>query len=259
MYCCYDANDKSGDSKSDFYQSKSSEAEGKNGGNRMNTTEWQQFAEQGWDDKAKDWNEKSAEMWEAGSRKQIMDFYLKHTTADDKVLDIGCAGGYSTNKLHDAGMHAEGMDISGEMIQAAKEKYPHISFQKGDVTALPYEAERFDSMLAINVLEWVKVPVMAVRELRRTLKANGRLCIGVLGPTAGPRNHAYDRLYGDKVMMNTMQPWEFEKLAVENGFRVVDGMPSTKRWSRISDKELPIQAQQALSFMWVFILEKTGR
>lgn len=222
------------------------------------SNDWESHAREKWNHKASVWNENSKEMWDSGSRKDIMPFYRKHIQKGSAILDIGCASGYSTFKLDENNYRVIGMDISDEMINLAKINYPELAFQQGDVNRLPFENKAFDSILAINVLEWVEVPISAIKELHRVLKPNGKLCIGILGPTAGPRQNAFERLSGEKVMMNTMQPWEFAALAKDNGFEITDGMPVHKKWGINLPENLPLQALQALSFMWVFILEKRG-
>ncbi len=68
---------------------------------------------------------------------------------------------------------------------------------------------------------------------------------------------AIPRLYGENVVCNTMMPWEFEKLAKEQGFQVVDGMGVYKRG--VNEKmleQLSVELRQALTFLWVFMLKK---
>jgi hypothetical protein len=72
-----------------------------------------------------------------------------------------------------------------------------------------------------------------------------------------PRKNSYRRVYGEEVICNTMMPWELEKMAEETGWKVVDGHGVYKR--EVSEemvKGLPTDLKQALTFMWVFLLEK---
>jgi hypothetical protein len=111
--------------------------------------------------------------------------------------------------------------------------------------------------MAINSIEWTERPLEALNEMRRVLKSGHLLCVGLLGPTAAPRINSYRRLYGEPVICNTMMPWEFEKLAQENGWELVDGEGVYKRG--VSEKmvaNLPAELKQALTFMWLFMLRK---
>src|SRR5699024_3326752 len=165
----------------------------------------------------------SESRWQSGSRQEIIPFFNKYIEENKKVLDVGCGPGYSTFLLDEVGYQAFGIDISSEMIKHAKETYPHLSFQVADVAQMKeIEDEAVDAALAINVLEWTETPIEALNELNRILKTDGYLCIGILGPTAGPRAYSYRRLYGENVIQNTMMPWEFLRMADENNLELVD-------------------------------------
>ena len=110
--------------------------------------------------------------------------------------------------------------------------------------------------MAINSLEWTEEPLRALNEIKRVLKKDGYACIAILGSTAKPRENSYPRLYGKDVVCNTMMPWEFEQLAKEQGFKVVDGIGVYKRG--VNEKmlgQLPTELQQSLTFLWVFMLK----
>ena len=212
-----------------------------------------------WNHKATDWDRRSENMWERGSRKDIIPFIEKHVPNGSVMLDVGCSSGYSSKKLYEKGYHVTGIDISDEMIQLAERstKNTDIRFHQADVNSLPFKNETFDATVTINVLEWTNIPAHALQEMTRTLKQDGFLCVGILGPTAGPRAHSYDRIYGKGILQNTMMPWEFLQLAKECGYTLVDEMPVWKNHlGDIKPEQLPIQLQQAISFMWVFILQK---
>lgn len=225
----------------------------------MTSFSWNKEAEKQWDSRAQFWNERSMNMWDNGSRKDIIPFVEKHFKKGDKVYDIGCGDGYGSYKLHQAGFDVVGMDISGEMINRAKERAADIPFKQGDVMDLPFTDESCDGIVSINVLEWTEIPANALKQLGRVLKKDGLLCAGILGPTAGPRAHSYPRVYGDKALANTMMPWEFQKLAAENGFTYVDGFGVYRDDVKAKNHEgLPIELKQALTFLWVFMLRKEG-
>lgn len=221
---------------------------------------WHKEAEGQWDQRASFWNENSKEMWNNGSRKTIIPFFTENVPSGSVVADIGCGDGYGTFKLSEAGFHVTGMDISNEMIERARKQTkskPNLDFVQGDMAALPFDDHSFDAVIAINSIEWTENPLHSLSEMHRILKDRGLLCLGLLGPTAKPRENSYSRLYGERVICNTMMPWEFQKLATENGWKVIDGHGVFKRG--VTDKhvnDLPIELQQALTFMWVFILQK---
>ncbi|EEM42057.1 Methyltransferase [Bacillus thuringiensis IBL 4222] len=227
-------------------------------GECMTTFNWHESAEKKWDSSAEFWNQNSQEMWDSGSRSTIIPFFEQYVKKEAQVLDVGCGDGYGTYKLSRAGYKAVGVDLSEVMIQKGKERGegPNLSFIKGDLSALPFENEQFESIMAINSLEWTEEPLRALNEIKRVLKKDGYACIAILGPTAKPRENSYPRLYGKDVVCNTMMPWEFEQLAKEQGFEVVDGIGVYKRG--VNEKmlgQLPTELQQSLTFLWVFMLK----
>lgn len=49
------------------------------------------------------------------------------------MLDLGCGTGVLCSILAEHGIRSMGMDLSAGMIAMAKEKYPHIPFEQGDM------------------------------------------------------------------------------------------------------------------------------
>ncbi|MGG0454696.1 methyltransferase [Bacillus mycoides] len=224
----------------------------------MTRFNWHESAEKKWDNNAEFWNQNSQEMWDSGSRSTIIPFFEQYVEKEVQVLDVGCGDGYGTYKLSLTGYKAVGVDLSEVMIQKGKERGegPSLSFIKGDLSSLPFENEKFEAIMAINSLEWTEEPLRALNEIKRVLKKDGYACVAILGPTAKPRENSYPRLYGKDVVCNTMMPWEFEQLAKEQGFEVVDGTGVYKRG--VNEKmlgQLPTELQQSLTFLWVFMLK----
>ncbi|MFG6150476.1 class I SAM-dependent methyltransferase [Halobacillus sp. B23F22_1] len=220
---------------------------------------WHQEAEKQWDERSSFWNANSKNMWDSGSRKTIIPLIKKHAKIGNSIADLGCGDGYGSYKLAQAGFEVTGLDLSEDMIELAKSRLAHdtLRFVQGDIVQLPFESESFDTIMAVNCLEWIEVPYQGITEMKRVLKPGGKLCVGVLGPTAKPRINSYRRVYGEKVICNTMMPWEFEQLALENGLKLIDGHGVFKREAEGMDvTAFPRELQQALTFMWVFIFEK---
>jgi ubiquinone/menaquinone biosynthesis C-methylase UbiE len=64
-----------------------------------------------------------------------------------KVLDIGCAVGYTVEILRQSGMNVDGIDISPEMIKFAKKRNPQSSFAVGDFLRFDYKDDYYDGIL----------------------------------------------------------------------------------------------------------------
>ncbi|QED48352.1 class I SAM-dependent methyltransferase [Cytobacillus dafuensis] len=223
----------------------------------MSQFRWSEESEKQWDEKSSSWNSKSRDMWDNGSRKDIAPFIANHVPAGSTICDLGCGDGFGSLKLVELGYSVIGIDVSEEMILKAKETNTDNSAQfiKGDISVLPFSNHSLDGVMAINSLEWTEHPLFVLKEVQRVVKPGGLACIGILGPTAAPRLNSYPRLYGERVICNTMMPWEFEKLAKENSWEKIAEFGVYKKGA----DQLPIgsistELRQSLSFMWVFML-----
>jgi SAM-dependent methyltransferase len=226
-------------------------------GEMMENFNWTKEAEKQWNERSGFWNSRSKEMWDHGSRKDIVPFVKKHIKIGSKMCDLGCGDGYGSVTLARQGFHVTGIDVSAEMIDKAikqAEGLP-VMFTKGDISNVPFADDTFDAALVINSLEWTESPLKVLNEMKRIVKNGGYACVAILGPTAMPRKNSFDRLYGKQVICNTMMPWEFEKLAGENGWVKIDEYGVYKRGAdKLNLEGLSLQLKQALTFMWVFML-----
>ncbi|WCK55687.1 class I SAM-dependent methyltransferase [Aneurinibacillus sp. Ricciae_BoGa-3] len=219
--------------------------------------DWHQACQEQWNKMSDNWQANSREMWEEGSRKNIIPVLTRYIQpAKGPVLDAGCGDGYGSMLLAQKGFEVTGIDLAGQMIEKASARISpdmRLSFQQGDVTSLPFDKEYFQSIMAINVLEWTSYPHNVLLELKRHLKPDGILAIGVLGPTAAPRQHSYKRLHGKEVIMNTIMPWECARLLGDTGFEVVhqDGVYKRGVTDDMTSR-LSLELCQALSFLWMF-------
>lgn len=224
----------------------------------MNNFKWVDEAEKQWDERAETWHSNSKEMWETGSRKDIIPFLTKHLAAGASICDLGCGDGYASYKLATKGFQVTGVDLSEQMLEKARERANATSaqFLKADISSVPVDSDTFEAIMAINSLEWTENPLSVLLEMKRLVKKDGLICIAILGPTAMPRINSYRRLYGEKVICNTMMPWELGKLAEENGLVKVDEIGVYKRGAdKLPLEKLSLDLKQALTFMWVFMFQ----
>lgn len=172
-----------------------------------------------------------------------LDFFKKSveiTGKEKRVLDLGSGDGTITAKI--AEMYAEkfpessvefvGIDISESMIQSAKEKYPHISFELGSVDQLPYH-NFFDLILSFSTLHFSMDQEGAFHEIFDSLTPEGRVAILVpakngynMNPLAGflmtsckwksyfPLGYTPSRTYFTKE--------EYQKMLSRIGFTSID-------------------------------------
>lgn len=86
------------------------------------------------------------EILRATTQKALQDFV---DLLDDgaKVLDVGCAVGYTTDILRKAGLQADGIDIAPKMIEYAKKRNTSGEFVVGDFLEVDYPLEHYDGVL----------------------------------------------------------------------------------------------------------------
>ncbi|MFQ5671382.1 MAG: class I SAM-dependent methyltransferase [Acidobacteriota bacterium] len=91
-----------------------------------------------------------------------------------RVLEVGSGPGHIAEALTQAGAVVTGVDFSASMIDVAKRRYPHISFQEADAEQLPFKADTFDAVVSNFVVHHLARPEIAFKEVCRVLKPGGR-------------------------------------------------------------------------------------
>ena len=105
--------------------------------------------------------------------------------AGERVLDLGCGTGQLSAQIAAAGAEVVGIDLSAEMVEAAREQFPDLSFAVGDANNFSF-AEPFDAVFSNATLHWVKPPEEALACIAACLGQGGRF-VAELG---GERNVA---------------------------------------------------------------------
>jgi ubiquinone/menaquinone biosynthesis C-methylase UbiE len=104
---------------------------------------------------------------------------------NSRVLEIGFGNGRLLSELIAEVAHVSGIDISIDMIAAAKEiqwaaiESGKLDIQFGSTSSIPYASESFDAICTANTLYfWKDVPT-DLAEIKRVLKPGGRLALGI--------------------------------------------------------------------------------
>jgi len=143
----------------------------------------------------------------------------------ERVLDLGCGDGTLALEIERRGAKVLGVDLSVEMVQAAKEN--GIEAMVASVTALPFTKE-FDAIFSNAMLHWVKQSDLAIENISKALKGGGRFVAEFGGE--GNAHHLVKAMefafqkhpeFGEFV-----NPWyfpspaEYKTKLEDNGFRV---------------------------------------
>lgn len=108
--------------------------------------------------------------------------YLKK---DSKILDVGCAMGGFLDFLNEKGYQKlYGIDIIQNYVDLAR-----YNVQFGSVYSIPFKDKLFDVIVLDQVLEHLKDLKPAIQEIKRVLKPDGIVCVGV------PDASMYEAIY----------------------------------------------------------------
>ncbi|MBR4697496.1 MAG: class I SAM-dependent methyltransferase [Candidatus Methanomethylophilaceae archaeon] len=103
---------------------------------------------------------------------------------EGKALDVGCGNGKTVSALMEAGLEVTGVDFSPTVIGRCKEAYPDATFIECDASALPFQDETFDYVVAVHVMENLDDAKLfsAASEMRRVLRTGGYLLVRCFTP-----------------------------------------------------------------------------
>src|SRR5512143_3452508 len=114
-------------------------------------------------------------------------FFLPFLKPGMRLLDCGCGMGALTASLarHLApgeviGIDREPSQIDAARAWAAEKGVGNVRFDLGNIFEIPFPDASFEAVFAYTVLEHVRDPLQAMREMRRVLKPGG--IVGICDP-----------------------------------------------------------------------------
>jgi len=116
-----------------------------------------------------------------GSDAALIDDLLDDLPGDPDVLDVGCGDGARTLANLPAG--SVGLDVSRRGLDLASERVPGARLVHGEMSALPFAADRFDGITAYHAVFHVerdRHPAVYA-EFARVLRPGGRLLVTLPG------------------------------------------------------------------------------
>jgi ubiquinone/menaquinone biosynthesis C-methylase UbiE len=109
------------------------------------------------------------------------DAVLQNSRVGANILDLGCGTGNLLAMLQNRkNFHLTGLDISTGMIEEARIRFAdsNIKLAVGDSEALPFEDDTFDTVLCNASFHHYTKPDLALYEINRVLRANGKFILG---------------------------------------------------------------------------------
>lgn len=102
---------------------------------------------------------------------KIISKYLK-VKSTDKLLDIGCGTGISTNYFK---CNSIGIDPCKELIEQGEK-----NLILGEAEKLPFKGKEFDIILCITAIHNFNNYKKAIKEMKRVLKEKGKIAVTIL-------------------------------------------------------------------------------
>ena len=100
--------------------------------------------------------------------------------SEDEALECACGTGLLSGVIATRCKSLIATDFSVNMLRRAERKYrnlPNIRFEPCDIMQLPYPDERFDVVIAANVIHLLDEPEKALQELSRVCRPGGRIIL----------------------------------------------------------------------------------
>jgi ubiquinone/menaquinone biosynthesis C-methylase UbiE len=146
----------------------------------------------------------------------------------DTVLEVGFGAGQgiklAAEKVREG--RVMGIDLSEGMVRVATRrnaravKAGRVALSKGTITALPFEAQRFDRIMTIHTLYFWSEPSRVLSELCRVLKPGGRivitLCTGTINAQGEVEMWSLQSVLEEQVMP-AMQKEGLKDVRLERG------------------------------------------
>lgn len=117
--------------------------------------------------------------------------------AGKRLLDLGCGyGWHCVYAMEHGAQSALGLELSGKMLQVAREKtpFPQVEYRQGDMEQAEFEAGSFDVVLSSLALHYIADYDALVRRVHRWLSPGGRFiftCEHPVFTAQGPQDWVY--------------------------------------------------------------------
>jgi 2-polyprenyl-3-methyl-5-hydroxy-6-metoxy-1,4-benzoquinol methylase len=143
----------------------------------------------------------------------------------ESILDAGCGEGFTMDKLIKSGIKAklEGIEYSKESISFARKLFPNLIIKQASIYDLPYKDNSFDLVVCTEVLEHLREPEKAVKEMLRVSRKY--LIISVPNEpffmlSNFLRGKNISRFGNDAGHINHWNPFGLKKLLEDQGLKI---------------------------------------
>lgn len=112
--------------------------------------------------------------------KGIAEEIKKYVNKDDVVLECACGTGLLTLPMAQICKEIVATDYSDGMLRQTQKKvsgYNNVRIQKASILEIPFDNNKFDVVVAANVIHLLDDPGKALSEMKRVCKPGGKLII----------------------------------------------------------------------------------
>jgi 2-polyprenyl-3-methyl-5-hydroxy-6-metoxy-1,4-benzoquinol methylase len=113
---------------------------------------------------------------------------LAESKPGQKILDIGCAWGYSLMRLSSMGVLAYGIDVDVQAIEFGKRLAEYngykVDLRYANAKSLPFENEYFDTIICAETFEHIPLEnhLTVFGEMKRVIKKGGKIVLSTPNP-----------------------------------------------------------------------------
>ena len=161
--------------------------------------------------------------WWYRGRREVIDRELARLALhpDGQALDAGCGSGRTLPELSRYCARVSGLELNPDAAEVARDR-GNFDVQTGRVEEMPWEADTFDLITCLDVIEHTPDDTAALRELRRVSRPGGWLLVTVpayqaLWSTHDEMNHHFRRYSRRRLERAvTESGWELERMTSFN-------------------------------------------
>lgn len=153
----------------------------------------------------------------------------KDVTGAGHVLEIATGTGLIAFEISNYVARITAIDFAPEMIRVANEKClqqnnQNIDFLIGNATNLEFPDHHFDLIIASNVMHIFPEPRLALQEMKRVLKDNGKIILPTYLHGANLQSKILSRLMSISGFRarNRWSVATFREFILQNGFEIID-------------------------------------
>jgi SAM-dependent methyltransferase len=100
----------------------------------------------------------------------------------ERIVDVGFGGGCALDLIRErvAPARPAGVKTSAVMLEQGRARWGDaVDVHLADVAAMPFQDASLDGVLSVHTIYFWRDPVAALREIRRVLRPDGRLVLGL--------------------------------------------------------------------------------